>query len=114
MSILIAFDCDETLNISNGSVSISRLEKINIPPYIQIVIVSESIYCSQLNFPRFVNKNRLRPRSITRLENLLEAALRYPSLLNIYVSDNAGDDTIAKNAGFVYCHPKDFHFPLSN
>lgn len=110
--ILIAFDCDETMDISSGTVDTLKLSEISIPPYIQIVIVSESHICSQLPFPRFVNDNRLRPRSVTRLENLLSAALRYPSLLNIYVSDNDGDNIIAKNAGFVYCHPKDFHFPL--
>lgn len=112
MTVLIAFDCDLTLEASDGPVLLSPLYDINIPPYIQVVIVSESSYCSQLPFPRIVNSNRLRPRHITRLENLLAAALRYPSLLNIYVSDNAGDDEIAKNAGFVYCHPKDFHFPI--
>jgi hypothetical protein len=110
--ILIALDCDETISVSNGTIPIERLYEINIPPYIQIVIVSESIFCSQLPFPKFLNNNRLRPRSVTRLENLLAAALRYPSLLNIYVSDNIGDDIIAKNAGFGYMHPKDFHFPL--
>lgn len=110
--ILIAFDCDETISVSNGPILVERLYEINIPPYIQIALVSESNFCSQLPFPRFVNDNRLRPRSVTRLENLLAAALRYPSLLNMYVSDNAGDDEIAKNAGFVYCHPKNFHFPL--
>ena len=78
-----------------------------------MAIVSESTLCSQLPFPIFVNDNRLRPRKITRLENLLSASLRYPSLLYIYVSDNAGDDEIAKNAGFSYIHPKDFNFPLS-
>ncbi len=112
MTVLIAFDCDETLSISKGTIDILRLDEINIPPYIQVVIVSESVFCSQLNFPRFVNDNRLRPRHITRLENLLAAALRYPSLLNMYVSDNVGDDEIAKNAGFIYCHPKDFSFPI--
>lgn len=112
MTILIAFDCDETLDVSNGTVDISRLGEINIPPYIQIVIVSESPLCAQLPFPRFVNENRLRPRSVTRLENLLRAAITYPSLLNIYVSDNVGDDEIANNAGFSYIHPKDFHFPI--
>jgi hypothetical protein len=112
MTTLIAFDCDGTIDCSDGPIPASRLYEINIPPYIQIVIVSESDFCSQLPFPRFVNDNRLRPRSVTRLENLLAAALRYPSLLNIYVSDNAGDDIIAKNAGFSYVHPKDFHFPL--
>ncbi len=110
--ILIAFDCDETLSVSNGTIDILRLNEINIPPYVQIVIVSESRFCSQLPFPRFVNDHRLRPREVTRLENLLAAALRYPSLLNIYVSDNVGDDAIAKNAGFVYVHPKDFSLPL--
>ncbi len=112
MTVLIVFDCDETIDVSNGSISLSKLRDIDIPPYIQIAIVSESPFCSQLPFPRFVNNNRLRPRSVTRLENLLEAALRYPSLLNIYVSDNVGDDIIAKNAGFVYVHPKDFNFPI--
>lgn len=112
MTILITPDCDETLNVSNGPISISRLSEINIPPYIQVVLVSESAFCSELPFPKFYNNNRLRPRSVTRLENLLAAALTYPSLLNIYVSDNVGDDEIAKNAGFVYIHPKYFHFPL--
>lgn len=113
MTVLIAFDCDETLSISNGSIPVSSLKEINIPPYIQVVIVSESTFCSQLPFPRFVNDNRLRPRYITRLENLLAAALRYPSLLNIYVSDNIGDDAIAKDAGYTYIHPKDFSFPIN-
>jgi hypothetical protein len=112
MTVLIALDCDETLSVSNGSIPVSRLNEINIPPYIQVVIVSESSFCSQLPFPRFVNNNRLRPRHITRLENLLEATLRYPSLLNIYVSDNFGDDDIAKKAGFAYINPKDFRFPI--
>ena len=112
MTVLIAFDCDETLSVSKGSIPVSRLHEINIPPYIQVVMVSESTFCSQLPFPKFLNDNRLRPRHITRLENLLAAALRYPSLLNVYVSDNVGDDAIAKDAGFVYCHPKDFSFPI--
>jgi hypothetical protein len=112
MTVLIAFDCDETINVSNGPIDVLRLREINIPPYIQVVIVSESVFCSDLPFPKFLNDNRLRPRSVTRLENLLAAALRYPSLLNIYVSDNAGDDEIAKNAGFVYCHPKNFNLPI--
>lgn len=112
MTVLIAFDCDETVSISNGPIDILRLSEIDIPPYIQVVIVSESTFCSQLPFPKFLNDNRFRPRSVTRLENLLAAAIRYPSLLNIYVSDNAGDDEIAKNAGFVYVHPKHFHFPI--
>lgn len=110
--ILIAFDCDETINVSNGPIPLERLYEINIPPYIQVVIVSESTFCSQLPFPKFLNDARLRPRAVTRLENLLAAALRYPSLINIYVSDNYGDDIIAKNAGFSYVHPKDFHFPF--
>lgn len=112
MTMLLAFDCDETISVSNGSVLVERLYEINTPPYIQVVIVSESALCTQLPFPRFVSDHRLRPRSVTRLENLLRATLRYPSLLNMYISDNDGDDIIAKNAGFSYIHPKDFHFPL--
>ena len=105
MTVLIAFDCDGTLDASNGHILVSRLGEINIPPYIQIVIVSPSSYCSQLPFPRFVNGS-------TRIENLLEAAIAYPSLLNIYVSDNQGDDVNARNAGFVYVHPNDFNLPI--
>lgn len=112
MTVLIAFDCDGTLSTSSGLIPVSRLHEINIPPYIQVVMVSESPFCSQLPFPKFLNNDRLRPRRITRLENLLAAALAYPSLLNIYVSDNDGDDEIAKNAGFLYVHPKDFRFPI--
>jgi hypothetical protein len=105
MTVLIAWDCDSTLDVNNGSIPVSRLYEINIPPYIQVVIVSPSSFCSNLPFPRFVTGN-------SRLENLLMASLAYPSLINIYVSDNDGDDKNAKNAGFVYVHPNDFHFPL--
>lgn len=107
MTILIALDCDGTLDVGSpmGPILVSRLYEINTPPYIQIVMVSASPFCAQLRFPRFVSEN-------TRLENLLAAAIRYPSLLNIYVSDNPGDNINAKNAGFVYCHPENFNLPL--
>lgn len=105
MTILIAFDCDGTLDFSNGPIPTSRLHEINIPPYIQVVIVSPSQFCSRLPFPRFVSGD-------TRLENLLAAAIRYPSILNMYVSDNAGDDMTARMAGFVYCHPRNFNLPI--
>lgn len=105
MTVLIAFDCDGTLDTSDGPIPVSRLHELNIPPYIQIVIVSASPFCARLPFPRFVSEN-------TRLENLLDASLKYPSLLNIYVSDNPGDDITARTAGFVYVNPKDFNIPL--
>lgn len=105
MTMLIAFDCDGTLDSSDGPIPVSRLHEINIPPYIQVVIVSPSPFCSRLPFPRFVSEN-------TRLENLLAAAIHYPSILNMYVSDNTGDDMTAKMAGFVYCHPNDFNLPI--
>ena len=103
--ILIAFDCDGTVDSSDGPIPVSRLHELNIPPYIQIVIVSASPFCVQLPFPRFVSEN-------TRLENLLAAAIRYPSTLNIYVSYNPGDNINAKMAGFSYIHPKDFNLPI--
>lgn len=106
MNILIAFDCDLTLDVSQGQVPVSRLHELNNPPYVQVVIVSASPFCARLPFPRFVSEN-------TRLENLLAAAIRYPSSLNIYVSDNPGDDVNSKMAGFVYVHPKDFNLPLN-
>jgi len=106
MTILVAFDCDGTLDTSDGPIPVSRLYDLNSPPYIQVVIVSASPFCARLPFPRFVSEN-------TRLENLLAAAIRYPSLLNIYVSDNPGDNMTAKNAGFCYIHPKDFSFSLA-
>jgi len=98
---LIAFDCDLTLDTSQGPVKVERLYELNRPPYIQIVIVSASPFCSQLKFPRYVSEN-------TRLENLMAASQANPALLNMYVSDNPGDDITARNAGFTYCHPKDF------
>lgn len=103
--ILIAFDCDGTIDASDGPISVSRLHELNIPPYIQVVIVSASPFCARLPFPRFVSEN-------TRLENLLAATIRYPSILNIYVSDNTGDDMNAKMAGYVYIHPRDFNLPI--
>ncbi len=105
MTVLVALDCDGTLDSSDGPIPISRLYEINAPPYIQIVIVSASPFCARLPFPRFVSEN-------TRLENLLAAAIRYPSLLNLYISDNTGDDIIARMAGYSYIHPKDFNFSI--
>lgn len=105
MIILIALDCDGTLDSSDGPIPVSKLYELNTPPYIQIVVVSASPFCSRLSFPRFVSEN-------TRLENLLAASLRYPALLNIYISDNPGDNITAKNAGFIYIHPKDFNLPI--
>lgn len=73
MTILIALDCDGTIDSSDGPIPVSRLYEINIPPYIQIVVVSTSPFCSQLPFPRFISEN-------TRLENLLAAAIRYSQI----------------------------------
>ena len=105
--IIIAFDCDGTVDIGSpiGPIPVSSLYELNNPPYIQIVMVSASPFCARLSFPRSVSEN-------TRLENLLAAAIFYPSALNIYVSDNTGDDINAKNAGFIYIHPNDFNMPL--
>ena len=105
MTVLIVFDCDQTLDLSGGPIPVSKLYEINTPPYIQVAIVSPSPFCAKLPFPRFVTGN-------TRLENLLSAALAYPSLINIYVSDNIGDNINSEEAGFSYIHPKDFHFPI--
>ena len=107
MTLLIALDCDGTINIGSpqGPISLSELYGLNSPPYIQVVVVSASPFCATLPFPRFVSEN-------TRLENLLAAAIRYPSTLNIYISDNPGDDINARMAGYVYVHPKDFNFPI--
>lgn len=99
--VLIAFDCDLTLDTSQGPVKVERLHELNKPPYIQVVIVSASPFCARLPFPRYVSEN-------TRFENLLAASKANPAILNIYVSDNPGDDIVAKNAGFAYIHPKDF------
>ena len=99
--VLIAFDCDLTLDTSQGPVKVERLHELNKPPYTQVVIVSASPFCARLPFPRYVSEN-------TRLENLLVASRANPALLNIYVSDNTGDDITARNAGFAYIHPKDF------
>lgn len=107
MTVLIALDCDGTIDIGSpvGPIPVSRLYEINTPPYIQVVIVSASPFCARLPFPRFVSEN-------TRLENLLVAAITYPSILNLYISDNPGDNLNAKNAGFVFIDPKNFNLPI--
>lgn len=99
--ILIAFDCDLTIDKSQGPVKVTRLYELHKPPYIEVVIVSASPFCAQLPFSRYVSEN-------TRLENLIAASKANPALLNIYVSDNTGDDIVARNAKFAYIHPKDF------
>ena len=95
--VLVALDCDGTLDCSGGPIPVERVLGLDAI----VVVVSPSGACASLPFPKFVDGQ-------TRGENLRKAKQAYNQKLNIYVSDNPGDDQVAAQEGFTYIHPKDF------
>jgi len=115
MRVLVCFDCDGTIfttehfgpgaPVSQRPVPLQRVEAL-AEAGAQIVIVSPSDACDGLHYPRILAG----PGSTVpdRADALREAARRYPADLCLYVSDNHGDDQIARQAGFCYIHPDNF------
>lgn len=105
--MLICFDVDGTLETSNGPVKTSRLVSLKDWGH-RVIIVSPSPH-----FPRYADTDDPVFPNVsgndTRLENLLEAKQMFGSEeFYLYISDNPGDDEVAKQAGFSFMHPKDF------
>jgi len=100
--MLLLFDCDDTLETGNppGPVTLADLNFL-IALGIRVVIVSESANCANLPFEHIVVPGN-------RLQALLNAKAKYPGLRCIYVSDNPGDDSNARQAGCKYIHPSEF------
>ena len=96
--VLIAFDVDGTLDCSQGPVSVERLRYLSTEG-IRIVIVSPSRNRPQ-GFEESIQGNRF--------ENLKAIPNQEGLLFKLYISDNHGDDEVAKAAGFSFCHPWDF------
>lgn len=101
--ILLALDVDGTLDVSGGPVSVAALSRMQLMDACwDIVIVSPSVAGAGLPFPRVLGGG-------DRLRALYEAASRFTHSARFYLSDNEGDDHLAREAGFVYVHPDDFH-----
>ncbi len=115
MRVLVCFDCDGTIfttdrfgpdvPISQRPIPLQRVAALE-EAGAQIVIVSPSDACEKLPYPRILAA----PGDTIpdRLDALREAVRRYPADLCLYVSDNNGDDGIAREAGFCYVHPDNF------
>jgi hypothetical protein len=109
MKILICLDCDGTLftteslippvRVSQKPIPLSRLDELATAGA-QLVLVSPSSACDGLPYPRIIHPDRA--------QALREAAAHYPSDLYVYLSDNVGDDTVSRQAGFSYIHPDNF------
>lgn len=109
MKILICLDCDGTLytteslippeKVAQKPIPLSRLDKLQSAG-VQFVLVSPSSACDGLPYPRITHPDRA--------QALIEAAKQYPADFYIYLSDNVGDDSVSRQAGFSYVHPDNF------
>ncbi len=105
MKLVIALDCDGTMDSSNGPVSVKRMTELAASQEVKAYMVSGSASCANTPFDR-------RAILADRTESLKKVReLEASANLFIYVSDNAGDDARAAQTGFVYVHPKDFRLP---
>ncbi len=105
MKLVIALDCDGTMDTSNGPVSVKRMTELAASQEVKIYMVSGSASCTNTPFDR-------RAILADRTESLRKVRELEPSgTLFVYISDNLGDDGRAWQTGFVYVHPKDFRLP---
>ena len=100
MTVVVMFDCDGTLEIGNPSGYVRRedLDWLVSKGFIA-VNVSESPNCASLNIPRVIAPGN-------RLQALLKAKEQFKPDACVYVSDNPGDNVVAKQAGCLYVHPE--------
>ena len=100
--MLLLFDCDGTLEVGKppGPVGLGHLGELMGRGFV-VVIVSESVNCFNLPFEHIVVPG-------DRLQALINARTKYPGLKCVYVSDNPGDDVVAKKAGCEYIHPSNW------
>jgi len=91
---LYAFDCDGSLENSNGPIPILFLEKLKALGHI-ICIVSPSGVCANLPYEYFTS-------GADRLANLLAAKAAHPNCsFNYYFTDNPTEESLAEPSGFV-------------
>jgi hypothetical protein len=109
MKMLLCLDCDGTIYTTESlippvrmvqkPIPLSRLEALATSGAL-LVLVSPSSACNGLPYPRITHPDRATA--------LRQAAARYPADFYVYLSDNVGDDVVAREAGFVYIHPDNF------
>ena len=99
--MLILFDVDGTLDCSGGTVPVDRLRELALAGY-TIIIVSPSS-------ARPKGFHEILSRLENRRDSLEEVKRKYPEeKLGLYVSDNPGDDVLARELDFCYIHPSNF------
>jgi hypothetical protein len=100
--MLFLFDCDGTIEVGvpPDPVELSDLYFL-VALGVRVAIISESANCANLPFEHIIVPGN-------RLQALLNARAKYPGLRCIYVSDNPGDDVIARQAGCEHLHPSEF------
>lgn len=97
---VICLDCDGTLDVSGGPVTVQRILEL-IDAGVKAYMVSSAEGCASVPLARIVESSRL--------ENLHKVKSLHPEeKLFIYVSDNTGDDSLSYQAGYCYIHPKNF------
>ena len=100
MTILFCFDCDNTLDVSQGPVPVSLLYKLMSEGFL-VYIVSPSPFCTRLDIPHFTLLGG-RWCTLKKLKSRVKAD-RY-----IYVGDTYADYEAAKIAGYEFVYAKDF------
>lgn len=98
--ICYAFDCDNTLDISQGPVPVSALHKLIEQGHL-VYIVSGSGFCAQLDIPRFTPAGA-RNWILDQLKKKVKAD-RY-----VYVGDTEGDLKAAQSVGWEFVYARDF------
>jgi hypothetical protein len=91
---------DGTLDSSAGPVPLARLQELERWGYV-VAIVSPSQNWPLDLFPAYV-------AGPDRLQNLRDAAYYNVADINFYISDNPGDEEVARQAGFTFVRPEHF------
>jgi hypothetical protein len=95
------FDVDGTLESSSGPVSLSDLDALMDMDHV-VLIVSPSSAVPE-RYAKCLTEG-------TRADNLKEARKMFDGGTEyIYVSDNPGDEEVAREAGFTFLHPNDWN-----
>src|SRR5579875_3762974 len=91
---LYAFDCDSTLDRSNGAIPLSFLDNLRQRGHI-VCIVSPSPNCHGLPYEYFIS-------GPDRLSNLKKEKEAHPDCtFYYYFTDNAGEENLAVPSGFI-------------
>lgn len=107
MPICFAFDCDLTLETSQGPVLIRQLHELQNKGHL-VFIVSASYACARVDVPHYT------PILVNRVKTLEQLKSKVQADRYIYVGDNIIDELAAQHTGWEFIYAKDFNQFLYN